>query len=62
MSEEKLCFYGLFLPCESCYYKPCEEPEHVEDIELCDYTGEQCIGNKRFCEECEIMMGDLDDE
>jgi hypothetical protein len=31
------------------------EEEDYEKEELCDYTGEQCIGNKMFCEECEVM-------
>jgi hypothetical protein len=29
--------------------------DEEEDIEICDYTGEECFGNKMFCEECPIM-------
>jgi len=31
------------------------EEEDDEKEELCDYTGEPCIGNKMFCEDCEVM-------
>lgn len=34
--------------------------EDEEDI--CDYTGEQCIGNKLFCEECEIFHDNQEEE
>ena len=26
----------------------------LEEEDLCDYTGEQCCGDKMFCEECPI--------
>lgn len=32
--------------------------EEEEDEELCDYTGEPCIGDSLFCEECSIMIGE----
>jgi hypothetical protein len=37
-----------------------EDPEgwpNEEEIEeeLCDYTGEECIGDKMFCEECTVL-------
>lgn len=41
-----------------------EENEEEEDEELCDYTGDLCIGDKMFCEECEVLqeLGDEDAE
>ena len=29
-----------------------------EDEETCDYTGEECFGNKLFCEECDTYIQD----
>jgi hypothetical protein len=36
---------------------PCVD-ETEEEIEFCDYTGEECIGNKLFCEECPVLTED----
>jgi len=34
-----------------------EEPwEEEEDVELCHITGEECMGDPLFCEECPIML------
>lgn len=33
-----------------------------EEENLCDYTGEECIGDKGFCEECEIFLEEVDEE
>jgi hypothetical protein len=32
--------------------------EYGEEEETCDYNGEQCIGDKLFCEECPVITGD----
>lgn len=45
------------------YYDPCpEEDEEYEECETCDYTGEDCFGDKRFCEECPILTDDWGEE
>lgn len=36
------------------YYLMSEE-DFESEIELCDYTGDQCFGNKLFCEDCPVM-------
>ena len=73
--RNKTCFKGQSLPDDktTCYVSPedfkkkelydsqfsMEEDEEVE--ELCDFTGEECIGDKRFCEECSVLT-DEDEE
>ena len=56
------CPLGFEHSCEECYYKLCEDLVYGEeedyDIEVCDFTGEQCFGDKMFCEECEVVIGD----
>lgn len=32
----------------------------LEEEDICNYTGEQCIGDKMFCEECPVFKDDLD--
>lgn len=34
----------------------------LEEENLCDYTGEECCGDKMFCEECIVMHGEEDTE
>jgi hypothetical protein len=29
----------------------------LEEEDLCDYNGEQCIGDKLFCAECPVLTG-----
>lgn len=36
-------------------YDPYPNCEENEEEDLCDYTGDQCIGNKLFCEECDVF-------
>jgi len=28
----------------------------LEEQETCDYTGEECVGDKMFCEECWLFQ------
>lgn len=35
--------------------------EEDEEDEICDYTGEECIGNKLFCEECSVFVSTQND-
>lgn len=45
------------------YYDPCpEEDEEYEECETCDYTGEDCFGDKRFCEECPILTDEWEEK
>ena len=59
------CQYGKKYPCYDCQ-DPCAEeqkrrefydpdPASDEEEELCDYTGEECCSDKRFCEECDVL-------
>ena len=32
----------------------CDEEERV----MCDYTGRECHGDKKFCEECDVVLGE----
>jgi hypothetical protein len=36
--------------------------EYEDDTESCDFTGEDCFGNKLFCEECPILTDNWEDE
>lgn len=50
-------------PCDFCCEESCEGcPANVDGEELCDYTGEECIGNKLFCEECIVFAGELGED
>jgi hypothetical protein len=33
-----------------------EDDEDIEPEDYCDYTGEICIGDPMFCEECPVML------
>jgi hypothetical protein len=33
----------------------------LEEEDICDYNGEQCIGDRMFCEECPVLTGDWSD-
>lgn len=46
--QKKLLYYSEFNCGEEC----------EEEEESCDYTGEECVGNKLFCEECEVLIGE----
>ena len=54
------CVLGFDFPCEECYYKPCKdlckETGGDYDIEVCDFTGEHCFGDKNFCEDCSVFL------
>ena len=43
-------------PCLYCGSNNCEDCIYLEEEEVCDYTGEECFGNKMFCEECSVLM------
>ena len=43
---------------EMGYYNDKDESEE----ETCDYTGDECFGNKLFCEECEVLTGEEEEE
>jgi hypothetical protein len=56
---------GCVSDCDHCQLPYCpfaleDEFDEDEDIEICDYTGEECIGNPMFCEECMIVIGSID--
>jgi hypothetical protein len=38
----------------------CEGADVLEEEDLCDYTGEQCCGDRMFCEECLVLKDDDD--
>jgi len=48
------------------YYEPDSgfgsDEETDEQEETCDFTGDICIGNKVFCEECPILTDDWEKE
>lgn len=48
------------------YYEPDSgfgSDEEEDDQEPpCDYTGEDCIGDRRFCEECPILTDEWEEE
>lgn len=42
--------------CDVAQPCPYSQMSEEEEEDLCDYTGDPCIGDKGFCEECEIML------
>jgi len=37
-------------------YFPCYDEDDPPEQECCDYTGEECVGDKLFCEECWLFQ------
>ena len=37
-------------------YFPCYDEDDPPEQEYCDYTGEECVGDKLFCEECWLFQ------
>ena len=42
-------------------YFPVYDEDDKPDQEICDITGEECIGDPMFCEECPISLPEKDD-
>lgn len=64
MSEEVCDYTGTTCadcPAVSCFYAPLDDDEEW-DVEVCDFTGEQCFGDKLFCEECSILADKGEEE
>lgn len=36
-----------------------EIEERMQQEEICNYTGEACHGDPKFCEECDVVLEDL---
>lgn len=34
----------------------------LEEVDYCDFTGEECFGDKMFCEECPVLTDEDSDE
>ena len=52
---------GCPVDCADCQLPSCSfdlesEFDEDEDIEICNYTGEECIGDPMFCEECVVTL------
>jgi len=37
-------------------YFPCYDEDDPPEQDYCDYTGEECVGDKLFCEECWLFQ------
>lgn len=43
--------------CQQLYYA-WNDADNEDDTEYCDYTDEECVGDKMFCEECPVLTDD----